>query len=455
MILNTVNRKLQVVLTTAKTTSDMSVLVDYSDLNGENSTDDMQLSTTNGTTAVDICFAPAEGVKRDIKGIQINNQDTASKVVRVSLVDNGTAHRLVSATLQIGDTLGYTDAAGWYVIDTNGNHKTNMTTATNLTLMDAVEVNVGSSGTAGTLDIFPATAAKGKVQFVKADNTNNDTTTVSFDAMGQATTVHVGDLGAAADYLVRSTAQITLAEADVLDGATAGTVVLSKAVVVDANKDVSAFRNVGLVNLDAGSSGAAGTIDVFPATAARGKFTLSCTDQTGDTAVELKPGAMGQATVITMPDPAAATADVVLASALAYRIDSVAMSPMKWVDVAVTAAALDAAGTANVIAGVAGDQYKIRGIRLVGGGTNYGAGGDRNISLTDGTTTWTTIANADIESAPAATLEWGDAKVPFLTGTSNTASVAGQAIRFAYSGGTTDHGGVGSITFSVCLEKVA
>lgn len=137
------------------------------------------------------------------------------------------------------------------------------------------------------------------------------------------------------------------------------------------------------------------------------------------------------------------------------KSDGVVISPIKWVDVTVTAALLDAAGTVNVIAGVAGDQYKIRDIRLVGGGTNFGAGGDRLIDLTDGTTIWTTIANTDIETAPATTLSWGNAKVPFLTGTSDTASASNQAIRFVYSGGTTDHGGTGSIKFSVALEKVA
>lgn len=142
-------------------------------------------------------------------------------------------------------------------------------------------------------------------------------------------------------------------------------------------------------------------------------------------------------------------------SGSSFNVDGVAMSPLKWVDVTVTAALLDAAGTVNVVAGVAGDRYKVRDIRLVGGGTNFAAGGDRLIDLTDGTTVWTTIANADIESAPAATLAWGNTKVPFLTGVSDTASVAGQAIRFAYSGGTTDHSATGSIKFSVCLEKVA
>jgi hypothetical protein len=182
------------------------------------------------------------------------------------------------------------------------------------------------------------------------------------------------------------------ADLDKIDGITNGTVTLSKAVVVDANKDITGFRDVtGTRNLD------------FPV----------------------------------------------------WKNDAVTMSPLKWVDVTVTAALLDAAGTVAVIAGVSGDQYKIRELRLVGGGTSFAAGGDRLISLTDGTTVWTTIANADIESAPSATLTWGDAKVPFLTGTSDTASASAQAIRFQYSGGTTDHSATGSIKFSVCLEKVA
>jgi len=132
----------------------------------------------------------------------------------------------------------------------------------------------------------------------------------------------------------------------------------------------------------------------------------------------------------------------------------IAGSAIAWVEVLATAALLDGAGVVPVMVGGGADQYKVRDIRLVGGGTNFGGTGDRLLDLTDGTTVWTTIANADLETAPAATLEWGNAKVPFLTGKSDVASVAGSTIGFKYSGGTTDHG-TGSIKFSVLLEKVA
>ncbi len=218
----------------------------------------------------------------------------------------------------------------------------------------------------------------------------------------------------------------------------------------------AAITTLTTTNVDAGASGTAGSLDIFPATAAKGKLTISATDSTGNTTTSITNAAMGQATALTIPDPGSATASFVLATgATGPRIDGVNLSGLKWVDVTVTAALLDNAGTVAVITGVAGDQYKIRDMHLVGGGTNFAAGGDRAISLTDGTTVWTTIANADIESAPSASLNWGNTKVPFLTGTVATASVAGETIRFQYSGGTTDHSATGSISFCVCLEKVA
>lgn len=102
------------------------------------------------------------------------------------------------------------------------------------------------------------------------------------------------------------------AEIAFLDGVTAGTVTASKGVVVDSNKDIGDFRNVDVVNLDAGASGTAGTVDVFPSTASKGKLAITCTSQTNDTTVTLTAGAMGQATAITIPDPGGATASVVL-----------------------------------------------------------------------------------------------------------------------------------------------
>lgn len=87
---------------------------------------------------------------------------------------------------------------------------------------------------------------------------------------------------------------------------TKGTVTASELLAPDANKDLGDFRNLDCTNLDAGASGTAGTVDVFPSTASKGKLSISCTDQTGDTTVSLVAGAMAAARTITIPDPLAA-----------------------------------------------------------------------------------------------------------------------------------------------------
>lgn len=105
------------------------------------------------------------------------------------------------------------------------------------------------------------------------------------------------------------------AEINAVDITAAGTVQASKAVVVDANKDIGDFRNLDAVNIDLGASGTAGTLDVFPTTAASGKLQISCDDQTGDTTVTLKANAMGQATTVNVPDPGAAATYVACSTA--------------------------------------------------------------------------------------------------------------------------------------------
>lgn len=108
---------------------------------------------------------------------------------------------------------------------------------------------------------------------------------------------------------------LTGAELGFVDGVTAGTVTASKAAVVDSNKDIGDFRNLDVTNLDAGASGTAGTVDVFPTTASKGKLIVSATDNTGNTNVTITNAAHGQATVVTIPDVGLATSYVVQSTA--------------------------------------------------------------------------------------------------------------------------------------------
>ena len=105
------------------------------------------------------------------------------------------------------------------------------------------------------------------------------------------------------------------AELNAADITAAGTVQASKAVVVDANKDASAFRNLTVTNLDAGASGTAGSVDVFPATAAKGKLAITAADNTGDTTTALTVAAQAGAVTYTIPDAGASASFVMTAGA--------------------------------------------------------------------------------------------------------------------------------------------
>ncbi len=98
-----------------------------------------------------------------------------------------------------------------------------------------------------------------------------------------------------------------------------------------------------------------------------------------------------------------------------------------------------------------GETWKVREIFLSGAGTNF-SGGDRLLDITDGTTTWSVIPAATLQSLAVA--RWGDAGVPFPATAAHltTASAAKTDIVAKYSGGATDYT-AGSLTLIVTAER--
>jgi hypothetical protein len=141
----------------------------------------------------------------------------------------------------------------------------------------------------------------------------------------------------------KKVASLENSELGKLDGVTAGTVTASKAVVVDANKDISSFRNVTVTNLDAGASGTQGSVDVFPAVASKGKLSITCADQAGDTTVNLQANNMGQATVVNIPDPGASACFLVESTLAVSRLSADELSTLP----AASTITLGAAGAAT------------------------------------------------------------------------------------------------------------
>ncbi|MBE7465461.1 MAG: hypothetical protein HS116_18445 [Planctomycetes bacterium] len=73
--------------------------------------------------------------------------------------------------------------------------------------LNGTNIDAGLSGTAGSVDIFPATGSKGKLAFVATNNTGNDTTTITNAAQGGAYTYTIPDAGASTDFVVLAGAQ--------------------------------------------------------------------------------------------------------------------------------------------------------------------------------------------------------------------------------------------------------
>jgi len=136
------------------------------------------------------------------------------------------------------------------------------------------------------------------------------------------------------------------------------------------------FSTIVATDVDAGASGTAGTVDVFPATASKGKLQITCTDQTGNTTVTLTAGAMGQATTITVRDPLTTVGSIDLEQIAVVTLTSAQILALDTTPVSVIAA--PGANKAIVI-----DSCEIRHA----GGTAYAAiaaGDDLFLKYTDG-----------------------------------------------------------------------
>lgn len=237
-------------------------------------------------------------------------------------------------------------------------------------------------------------------------------------------------------------------------------------------------------NIQAGLSGTAGTLVSFPATGSKGSLKVVAVANTGDTITTISNAAMGQASVISIPDPAGATADFAIAPAALVNGNLIkasgtagliadagivaanvqtsslsspdAISDLIWYDVTATAAALATAGKVNIQVSSGAKQYKVRNVIV-----NYaaaglsGGGGDRLLAISDGTTVYN---NAGITAAllgtPINTL-WGGTGNPVAgTVAQNTSTAAAANLFLQYAGGTTDYT-TGQIVVSVLVQRVA
>lgn len=129
------------------------------------------------------------------------------------------------------------------------------------------------------------------------------------------------------------------------------------------------------------------------------------------------------------------------------------LNKMVWRDVAVSYSDLSSAASKIIVTSTGTQRYRVRDV-IISGSTSF-ATGDRNISLTDNTSTWTVLPAVTLQAMDC--YRWGaSADVPFPATATHltTASAAGTNIVLKYSGGTSDYVS-GSLTLSICYEKVS
>jgi hypothetical protein len=113
------------------------------------------------------------------------------------------------------------------------------------------------------------------------------------------------------------------------------------------------------------------------------------------------------------------------------------------------------AGEKILLDAATGETWKVLDIVLSADGTDFsGGGGDRLMAITDGTSTWSIIPAATLQTLAVA--RWGDTGMPDPATASHLFAASGSGVDIVakYSGGTTDYT-AGSLTLRVTAYRTA
>lgn len=233
------------------------------------------------------------------------------------------------------------------------------------------DLTLGASGTEGLLNLFPATALKGSLIIKAVNNTGNDSVTISNAAHGQATVISIPDGGqATAEFIISDSAgvqhitsgalQLDVGDLSVGSDANAAKIVVYPTTTASGTLEIAAVDSstdsavtisnadhgqasvvsipdggqatanfiisestgtqaiasgnlqVSTGNIVAGSDANAGILESHPTTTNSGTLQLAAVDSSTDSAVTISNADFGQASVISIPDPGAATANFLL-----------------------------------------------------------------------------------------------------------------------------------------------
>jgi hypothetical protein len=118
LVLDATTKSITVAMSGAPATTNPDFVTAYSDDNGTTFVEGSSDGALNGTSQVTLVSAPGASTRRLIKTIYIENKDTATVTITVTLNNSSTLRNIAKVTLNVGDTWS-TDGT----FDTYGNLK--------------------------------------------------------------------------------------------------------------------------------------------------------------------------------------------------------------------------------------------------------------------------------------------------------------------------------------------
>ncbi len=104
LVLDATTKSIVVAMSGPAATTNPDFTAAYGDSTGALFTEGANDGALNGTTQVTLVPAPGASTRRIVKGITIENRDTAAVTVTVSYDNNGTLRTIAKVTLSVGDT---------------------------------------------------------------------------------------------------------------------------------------------------------------------------------------------------------------------------------------------------------------------------------------------------------------------------------------------------------------
>ena len=141
LVLDSTLKTIKVAMSGAAATTNPDFTAAYADNNGTTFTEAANDGALSGVTDVTVVAAPASGYRRIIKGIFIENKDTAPVTITVKYDNNGTQRTIAKVTLNVGDTWS-TDAT----FDTYGSLKQTVGTVNLANVTGTLPIANGGTG---------------------------------------------------------------------------------------------------------------------------------------------------------------------------------------------------------------------------------------------------------------------------------------------------------------------